>query len=59
MTCSIKKAGKCNCGSLGKKLIRIPYPYKNIERVVQRSRKWKKKHGIEIVLGARMKYEGY
>jgi hypothetical protein len=56
--CIAKRGGgQCPCGSFGKKLIRIPFPLRDVDEVVVRSRKWKKKHGIEIVKAVKAKYE--
>ncbi len=62
--CCIKKhsdgiAGNpCPCGCFGKKILHIPFPYKDHPKVIQRARKWKKKRGIEICKKAKKIYEG-
>ena len=56
--CLMKRSGcKCSCGSIGKKLFRLPFPYKEDERFIRKCRKWKKKHGIEIVKRVKEKFE--
>ncbi len=56
--CIAKRGGgRCPCGSYGKKLIRVPFPFKDNEKVVKRSRKWRKKHGIDIVKKAKKMFE--
>jgi hypothetical protein len=56
--CIAKRGGgRCPCGCYGKKLIHIPFPYKDNEIVVMRSRKWQKKHGIELIKQAKEMFQ--
>ena len=55
--CIAKRHGsKCPCGSYGKKLDYIPYPFHDDAVFLQRTAKWRKKRGIEIIEKAKLLY---